>query len=63
MSRPIKDRHYYDDLDQQRHARKVAEQESAKQSEVAHRAKSSRDFDDDEMLAACGLPPRPRRHQ
>ena len=40
-------------------AQKKSAEASAKQSEYEHRAKP-RQFDDDEMLAMCGLPPRRR---
>jgi hypothetical protein len=40
--------------------RTSAEKQSAQESEYAHRAKP-RNFDDDEMLAMCGIPTRPRK--
>jgi len=39
---------------------RLAAEKAAKQAEIEHRSKPRRHFDDDEMLAMCGLPP--RRH-
>lgn len=56
-------RAYQQNLATQRHAQQVATQQAAEQAEIAHRSKSTKDFDKDEMLAACGVSPCKPRHQ
>lgn len=41
-------------------ASQIARQKAAAQAEIEHRSKPSRQLDDDEFRAMCGLPPRRR---
>lgn len=63
MSYEVRDRAYHERQKLQHISNGIAAQQAAQQAEIAHRSKSPKDFDEDEMLAACGLPSRPRRHQ
>ncbi|PTQ86562.1 hypothetical protein [Agitococcus lubricus] len=54
----VKDRRYYEQRSQEIAASQIARQKAAAQAEIEHRSKPSRQLDDDEFRAMCGLPPR-----